>query len=179
MSENGKTNEEKVVDFLKKRGLSVSTAESCTGGLLCGRIINVPGASAVIETGIVTYSNEAKREYLGVKRSTLRKYGAVSSKCAAQMAKGICKRTGADVGIATTGIAGPDGGTDEKPVGLVYIACAFRGKVRICMCNLSGNREQIRGQAVDAALKLTYGYIREQYKKKRKRSLRRKKDERE
>lgn len=166
--------EERVVALLKKHGLSVSTAESCTGGLLSGRIINVPGASDIIGCAIVTYSNDAKRKYLGVRKSTLKKHGAVSSKCAKEMAKGICKETGASVGLATTGIAGPDGGTDEKPVGLVYIGCCVKGKVSVRQCNFSGDRQQVRQQTVEAALELVLSYLPEICDKKRKRSLRRK-----
>ncbi len=177
MSKEDRTKEEKLVDILKKYGLTVATAESCTGGLLSGSIINVPGASEVIGTGIVTYSNDAKRKYLGVKRSTLKKHGAVSSKCASQMARGICAQTGADVGIATTGIAGPDGGTVEKPVGLVYIACFAKGKVRIARCDLSGDREQIRKKAVERARAMSYGFIKKRYKKHKKGSSRRKKED--
>ena len=157
MSSNEKkitTPEESVVALLKNKGLTVSTAESCTGGLLCGRIINVPGASDVIGTGIVTYSNKAKKKYLGVKRSTLRKHGAVSAKCAKEMARGICRETGSDVGLATTGIAGPDGGSADKPVGLVFIGCCIRGKVKVRQYEFSGDRAQVREQAVKVALKM-------------------------
>ena len=153
--------EESVVKHLKKNGLTVSTAESCTGGLLSGRIINVPGASDVTGCSIVTYSNRAKRKYLGVAKSTLKKHGAVSGKCAREMAKGICRQTGADVGIATTGIAGPDGGTKDKPVGLVYIACCIRKKVRVRKFIFSGDRAQVREQTVEAALKLARKCIKE------------------
>ncbi len=146
--------EEEVVALLKEKGYTVSTAESCTGGLLAGRIINVAGASDVYNEGFVTYSNKAKRKYLGVKKSTLIKCGAVSPKCAKEMAKGLAKATGADVTLATTGIAGPDGGTPEKPVGLVYIACNVCGKVIVKECLFCGNRQQIRELAVTKALKM-------------------------
>ena len=107
------TLEQTVVELLEKNNLTISTAESCTGGLLSGRIINVPGASDIIKVGFVTYSNKAKRRYLGVRKSTLEKYGAVSEQTAAEMVKGLLSETKADVGLSTTGIAGPDGGTDE------------------------------------------------------------------
>lgn len=156
MSENAAeiTLEEEIVKTLSDKGYTVSTAESCTGGLLAGRIINAAGASNVYNEGFITYSNKAKRKYLGVKKSTLEKYGAVSRKTAKEMAKGLAKATGADVTLATTGIAGPDGGTSEKPVGLVYIACNVCGKVTVKECLFSGSRQQIRELAVTKALKM-------------------------
>ena len=146
--------EEKAVELLKKNGLTVSTAESCTGGLLAGQMINVPGASDVIKVGFVTYSNKAKRKYLGVKRSTLDKFGAVSKECAKEMVKGLLEETGADAGLATTGIAGPDGGTDEKPVGLVYIGCDVCGSVKVIERRFDGTRQEIRQKTVTEALNL-------------------------
>ena len=146
--------EEVVVDILTARHLTISTAESCTGGLLAGRIINVPGASSVIGEGFITYSNDAKRKYLGVKKSTLKEYGAVSKQCAKEMVKGLVEATAADVGLVTTGIAGPDGGTDEKPVGLVYIGCNVRGKVKVKKYIFEGDRKQIRESAVTKALEM-------------------------
>lgn len=147
------TLEEKAADLLKAKGFTVSTAESCTGGLLAGRIINVPGASDVINVGFITYANEAKMKYLGVSQKTLSDHGAVSEECARQMALGAALQMNADAGLATTGIAGPDGGTDEKPVGLVYIGCSIRGDVRVRRLNLDGTREEIRQKAVEEALK--------------------------
>ena len=124
-----KTIEEKCVELLLERKLTLTTAESCTGGMVASRIVDVPGASGTLMQGIVTYSNEAKEKYLGVKHETLKEFGAVSSETAEEMALGAVWVAGADVGIATTGIAGPGGGTPEKPVGLVYIALrnAFGG----------------------------------------------------
>ena len=148
------TLEQTVVELLARNSLTISTAESCTGGLLSGRIINVPGASDIIKIGIVTYSNRAKRKYLGVKKSTLEKYGAVSAETAKEMAKGILAETKADVGLSTTGIAGPDGGTKDKPVGLVYIGCNVCGNVRTRELRLSGDRMQIRQRTVTEALNL-------------------------
>ncbi|MBR6159030.1 MAG: nicotinamide-nucleotide amidohydrolase family protein, partial [Lachnospiraceae bacterium] len=110
--------EEIAVKLLAGCGYTVSTAESCTGGLVAGCIMNVPGASDVYNAGFITYSNEAKIKYLGVKRETLDKYGAVSEQTAREMAAGTAAAAEADVGLSTTGIAGPGGGTDEKPVGL-------------------------------------------------------------
>ena len=150
-----------VVDLLKQNAFTLSTAESCTGGLVSATVINVPGASEVTGCSIVTYSNRAKRKYLGVKRSTLKKHGAVSVKCAKEMAKGICRQTGADVGIATTGIAGPDGGSKDKPVGLVYIAVCVKKKTKVKKFIFSGDRAQVRKQSVEAALKLARKCLKE------------------
>ena len=148
------TLEQTVVELLEQNNLTISTAESCTGGLLSGRLINVPGASDVIKVGFVTYSNKAKRKYLGVKKSTLDKFGAVSEQTAKEMVKGLLAMTKADVGLSTTGIAGPGGGTDEKPVGLVYIGCNVCGNVRVKECHLKGDRMQIRQRTVTEALNL-------------------------
>lgn len=148
------TLEEAVVELLEKNNLTVATAESCTGGLLCGRIINVPGASEIIKEGIVTYSNKAKRNRLGVKKSTLHKYGAVSEETAREMVKGILGLTKADTALAVTGLAGPDGGTDEKPVGLVYIACSVCGKVYVEKFQFKGSRQKIRESSTTQALTL-------------------------
>jgi len=146
--------EESVVELLEKNGLSIATAESCTGGLLAGRIINVPGASDVFKEGIITYSNKAKKNRLNVKKSTLIKHGAVSKQCAEEMVKGLISYTKSDAGLAVTGIAGPGGGTDEKPVGLVYISCFVGGKVVVKEHHFSGNRAKIRESATAAALTL-------------------------
>ncbi|MGI6254095.1 MAG: competence/damage-inducible protein A [Acutalibacter sp.] len=116
------TLEELVVSELKAQGKKLATAESCTGGLLSKRITDVPGSSEVFEMGCVTYANQAKEDLLSVSHETLEKYGAVSPQTAREMAEGIVRRSGSDLGIGITGIAGPDGGTAEKPVGLIYIA---------------------------------------------------------
>jgi nicotinamide-nucleotide amidase len=113
--------QEALVMALKEKGLSVATAESCTGGLVSARITEIPGSSDVFHCGVCAYANEVKQSVLGVNGETLKEYGAVSAQTAAEMAKGVRKLAGADIGISTTGIAGPDGGTEEKPVGTVYI----------------------------------------------------------
>lgn len=146
--------EEAVVQLLKDRGLTVTCAESCTGGLLSGRIINVPGVSDVYKAGFVTYSNKAKHKLLGVRNSTLKKFGAVSPQTAWEMAAGAARATKSDVALSVTGIAGPDGGTPKKPVGLVYIGCSVKGKVTVKKYKFSGNRSQIRESTVTTALKL-------------------------
>lgn len=111
---NGENMEEVVVELLKQKGVSLSVAESCTGGMLSARIINVPGASDIFERGYITYSNYAKIEELGVSKDTLKKYGAVSSQTAVEMVEGLVKKTGTRAGISITGIAGPGGGTEEN-----------------------------------------------------------------
>ena len=146
------TLEKCVVDLLLANGLTVTCAESCTGGMLSARLINVPGVSDVYKSGLVTYSNKAKRKLLGVKKGTLEKHGAVSSQTAEEMAKGAQFITKADVAVAVTGIAGPDGGTAEKPVGLVYIACSIKGRVVTGKYHFYGSRSAIREAAVSAAL---------------------------
>ena len=146
--------EEKIVRELQNRGFTITTAESCTGGLLAGRILNVSGASAVYNEGHITYSNEAKERLLGVSHDTLEQFGAVSEQIAAEMALGAARVASANVGLSTTGIAGPGGGTPEKPVGLVYIGCAINGDVTVKECRFAGNREENRNAAVEAVLEL-------------------------
>lgn len=140
-----------VIRLLKKYELTVTTAESCTGGLIAGRLVNVPGASEVFREGFITYSNKAKRKYLDVSKSTLKKYGAVSEQTAKEMATGVVFATDADACVAVTGIAGPDA-EGEKPVGLVYIACYMKDKVKVEEYHFKGNREKIREQTVVKAL---------------------------
>ena len=136
-----------VVRLLKKHELTVTTAESCTGGLIAGRLVNVPGASEVFREGFITYSNKAKRKYLDVSKGTLKKYGAVREQTAKEMATGGVFASDADACIAVTGIAGPDA-DGEKPVGLVYIACYMKDKVKVEEYHFKGNREKIREQSV-------------------------------
>ena len=123
--------EDKVVKRLRELGLSITTAESCTGGLLAGTILNVSGASAVYNEGHITYSNDAKERILGVSHETLVQYGAVSEQTAREMAAGAARIANADVALSTTGIAGPGGGTPEKPVGLIYVGCYLKGKITV------------------------------------------------
>ena len=148
------TLEEAVVDLLRERQMTVTTAESCTGGLLAGRIMNVPGASRVYREGYITYSNEAKEKLLGVEHRTLETVGAVSAETAAQMARGAARQADADAALSVTGIAGPDGGTKEKPVGLVYIGCCVQGRTRVEEFRFTGNRSKNRDYAVVRALTL-------------------------
>ncbi|MPN45256.1 Nicotinamide-nucleotide amidohydrolase PncC [bioreactor metagenome] len=138
--------------MLIEKKLSLSTAESCTGGLLSGRLINYPGISEIFMDGCVTYSNEAKMKRLGVKKETLETYGAVSENTAIEMAEGVARTSGTDIGISITGIAGPDGGTDEKPVGLVYIGLYIKGNTYVKKLNLPGDRQSVRERTVTSAL---------------------------
>lgn len=143
-SENGEDMDQVAAELLLSTGTTISFAESCTGGLLSARLTEMPGISQVFDRGIVTYSNRAKEENLGVKRETLEQFGAVSSQTAVEMAEGIRKTSGTGLGLAITGIAGPGGGTEEKPVGLVYVALADDEKTVCKELRLWGNRDRIR-----------------------------------
>lgn len=164
-TKEGETLEMAVVRLLKKHELTVTTAESCTGGLLAGRIVNVPGTSEVFREGFITYSNKAKRKLLDVSKSTLKKYGAVSKEVAKEMATGGAFATDCDLCVAITGIAGPDGGTEEKPVGLVYMSCYCKDKVTVEKYQFKGNRNKVREQAVVKALDLLRRTILDHYSK--------------
>jgi nicotinamide-nucleotide amidase len=143
--------EEKIVTLLKNKKLKIAVAESCTGGLISKRITDIPGASDILDMGIVSYANSIKARFLGVSEEILNTVGAVSEQTAAAMAKGVCEAANADIGVSTTGIAGPGGGTEEKPVGLVYISVYFRnGKQTVKKLNLSGSRKEIREQTANA-----------------------------
>ena len=158
------TLERAVMDLLISGSMTLSTVESCTGGLISSRIVSESGASEILKCGFVTYSNESKSKLVGVKKSTLDKYGAVSEQTASEMAKGGAKASGSDVCISVTGIAGPDGGTKEKPVGLVYIGCCVKGKVTVKEFRFSGNRNKIRNLSATNALILAREYILEYIK---------------
>lgn len=140
--------EENVVKLLLERKYSISTVESCTGGLVAATLINCGGVSECLKEGIITYSNEAKMKYVGVKGETLGSVGAVSEETAKEMAEGIRKQAGADIGLSTTGIAGPGGGTEEKPVGLVYIGIAMPEKTEVFKLKLNGSRQAVREKTV-------------------------------
>ena len=145
---------EAVVNKLKDAGMTVTTVESCTGGLLSATLVDVSGASDVFYQGVVTYANEAKVRLVGVKEATLQAHGAVSEETAREMAEGGAKAANADAALAVTGIAGPGGGTKEKPVGLVYIGCYVNGKTIVKKNIFKGNRREVREQSVETALKL-------------------------
>lgn len=146
------TLEQAVVQLLGEREMTLTCAESCTGGLLTARLVNVPGVSGVLKLGLVTYANKAKRKQLGVKKSTLQKYGAVSSQTAEEMVRGAAYLHKTDAAVSITGIAGPDGGTRDKPVGLVYMGCFVRGHVEVKEYRFSGSRAKVRESAAAAAL---------------------------
>ena len=143
-----------IIEKLARQGKTVAVAESCTGGMICSMLVEQVGASACFAEGYVTYSNEAKEKNLGVSHEVLEACGAVSEQTARQMAEGVRRRGEADYGVATTGIAGPDGGTAEKPVGLVYIACAHAGGTQVERHVFSGDRTRVRTQAAERALAL-------------------------
>lgn len=143
---------EYIVETLAKKGLTIATAESCTGGMAASTIIDYPGASSVFMNGIVSYSNNAKMKFLGVKAETLEKYGAVSAQTAAEMCEGTARVSGTDIGISTTGVAGPGGGTPEKPVGTVYIGIHTPSGTFTKLLQLSGTRAEIRRQTTEILL---------------------------
>lgn len=150
---DGDTLEGVVVDLLRESSRTIATAESCTGGLIAERITSIPGASEVFIEGMVTYSNKSKMDRLGVAQETLNKHGAVSPETAEEMVNGILRTTGADIGIGVTGIAGPGGGTPDKPVGLVYIGIGDRdGYLRVKAHNILGGRKRVQQTTASIAL---------------------------
>lgn len=151
---DGETIESVIAGLLIGRNLTLSVAESCTGGMISARLIDYPGISKVFMEGAVTYSNQAKISRLGVKEETLQSFGAVSAETAREMAEGIARTSGTSIGLSTTGIAGPEGGTEEKPVGLVYIGLFINGESTCIKCNFAGTREMIRLRATISALDL-------------------------
>ena len=144
----------KVVEHLQKNDLTISAAESCTGGMFTSTLVNIPGSSVVLGSSFVTYSNEAKHLILGVPEDDIKSCGAVSEVVGRKMSKGARFVAGADIGVAATGIAGPDGGTDGKPVGLVYISITTDRKSMCKKLKLSGSRNSIRTKTTKEILKL-------------------------
>jgi nicotinamide-nucleotide amidase len=153
-AEDDRPVEEIVLELAREHGLSLAVAESCTGGLVAARLTSIPGASDVFRGGVVAYDNDVKSSGLGVRDETLAKYGAVSAEAAAEMAAGAQSSLGADVTVATTGIAGPGGGTPEKPVGLVFLHAAGPEMELARELRLPGDREAVRRRATSAALHL-------------------------
>ncbi len=143
-----------VMKEIISRNMTVATAESCTGGMVSARLINYPGASDAFVNGMVTYTNESKHRLLGVSNDTLDKYGAVSPQTAEEMCIGVAKVSGTDIGLSTTGIAGPGGGSAEKPVGLVYIGAAVKGTATVKKLLLKGSRQEIRTASAKAVIEL-------------------------
>ena len=142
-----------LLDLYRAKHLRIATAESCTGGMIAAAITDIAGSSEVFERGFVTYSNAAKQEMLGVRKATLAKYGAVSEQAAREMAKGALKKSRATIAVAVTGVAGPTGGSDTKPVGMVCFAFASRRGVFSETRRFRGNRGSVRRQSVVHALK--------------------------
>ncbi len=153
-SEDGRDLAQVVAALLKERGLTIALAESCTGGLLAARLSDEPGSSAYLERGLVTYSNAAKSELLGVPAELIAEQGAVSEEVARAMAGAAMQSARTSIGVGITGIAGPDGGTPDKPVGLVYVALAGAAGDRVRRAHFPGDRERVRQQAVQAALEM-------------------------
>lgn len=151
--------EYQVGSLLKEKELTIACAESCTGGLIASRLTDVNGSSAYFPGGIVSYSNEVKINQLGVSADTLARVGAVSKEVAEAMAEGVRTRLKADMGISTTGIAGPTGATDSKPVGLVYIAVSGPKGTVVSRNIFEGSRYQVRWQAAEKALEMTLEYL--------------------
>lgn len=152
--------EEEVGKLLLDSSQTIACAESCTGGLLTSRLTDVAGSSAYVLGSIVSYTNEVKMSHLGVKEETLKQFGAVSEQTAKEMSGGVRGRIGADIGVGITGIAGPGGGSVEKPVGLVYISIAGPKGVIVTKNLFKGSRSEIKKQTTDKALTMLIKYIR-------------------
>lgn len=148
--------EEKIVRFLNEHNMTITTVESCTGGLIAARLVNVSGASNVFSEGYITYSEDAKAKMVGVNPETIKKYNVVSEEVAYEMASGGAKTANADVAVSVTGVAGPLGGTKEIPVGTVCIGVYYKNKVITGKFLLNGDRLQVRNQAVDKALEMVW-----------------------
>jgi PncC family amidohydrolase len=149
----------KVSNLLKEKNLKLATAESCTGGLIANTLTNISGSSDYFDRGIVSYSNKAKTELLGVSEDIIKKYGAVSKQVVKVMAEGIRLKSNVDIGVATTGIAGPTGGTKEKPVGLVFIGISTKKGTYIRRYKFNGNRLQNKELTCNAALWMILEHI--------------------
>ncbi len=154
-----KESAERLVNSLREKGLHIATAESCTGGMVSAAITSVSGASEVYDGSVVSYANEIKHRILGVKEKTLSAVGAVSEECAREMAEGVRLLMKADIGISLTGIAGPGGGTPDKPVGTVYLGVSDSEGTYAIRLSLSGDRDTVRKESVKAALNEAYKKI--------------------
>jgi nicotinamide-nucleotide amidase len=154
-SVDGRALEQVVGDLLREHTMTIAVAESCTGGLLASRLTDVPGSSDYVDRGVVCYSNRSKTELAGVPDVLIREHGAVSEPVAQAMAEGIRSRAGTNVGIGITGIAGPGGGTPEKPVGTVAVAVAVDDEIRVRTFQFLGSREMVKFQAAQSALNMT------------------------
>jgi nicotinamide-nucleotide amidase len=143
-----------IVKLLLKKQLTLSIAESCTGGLICHKLTTVPGVSKSLKEGIICYSNTSKIKRLAIPKRTIEKYGAVSPQVCRLMAENVVKSEKSDLGLATTGIAGPSGGSPEKPIGLIYIGLYFKGKTQVNKYNFRGTRTTIQQKATAESLRL-------------------------
>ena len=150
---------EKISLILKDKKLTVASAESCSGGLIANTLTNISGSSEYFDRGVVTYTNNSKIELLNIPEEILNKYGAVSEQVAKAMAEAIRKKSNVDIGISTTGIAGPTGGTKEKPVGLVYITLSTKDETFIKKFQFSGTRLENKESTCNAALQMLYDYL--------------------
>lgn len=151
--------EERLGAILAGRGMRIALAESCTGGLISGRITDVAGASDYFEAGVVTYSNRAKEKFLDLPHDLLVAKGSVSAEVAEKMAEGVRLVTGVDIGLAVTGIAGPTGGSAQKPVGTVYIGLAVEGKTIVRLHRFAGDRGAVRSRTAEEALRLALDFL--------------------
>jgi nicotinamide-nucleotide amidase len=154
MKNNRRENTIEIIDMLKKREQTITFAESCTGGRIASEFTAISGASLVLNGSVVSYANEIKSKWLGVEEQTLIRYGAVSLQCVEEMLRGVVKMADAENGIAVSGIAGPTGGTAEKPVGTVYIGVMVNGEISVEHCCFKGDRGSIQEQSTDHAIAL-------------------------
>lgn len=151
--------EKEIGDLLRRKGLTIAIAESLTGGMICDRVTNVPGSSDYFMGGIVAYSNDSKVRHLGVPKEKIEKYGAASKEVARSMAHGVRQAFSTNIGLSTTGIAGPTGGTPKKPVGLVFIGLAKGKKTYVRRLNLKGTRREIKEKTSENALRFLIEFI--------------------
>jgi nicotinamide-nucleotide amidase len=153
----------RLLEICKRHGVLVATAESCTGGMIVSLMTDLPGSSSMVDRGFVTYSNEAKMEMLGVSRETLEAFGAVSEQTAHEMAEGALKRSRAGIALSVTGIAGPDGGSAEKPVGLVWFGLALKGREPVTEFRIFENlgRDHIRKETARHAINMALDALEE------------------
>ncbi len=160
---NFETQARAVLSACETRGIMLATAESCTGGMIAAALTDIAGSSSVVDRGFVTYSNEAKMEMLGVSSETLAAHGAVSQETALEMASGALARSRAGVAVAVTGIAGPDGGSAEKPVGLVWFGLALKGRAPLAQSHVFAGRDRagVRAATVEAALDMVLAALKD------------------
>ncbi len=151
----------KIAEFLWENNLTIATAESCTGGLLASRLVDIPGSSNYLNESHVTYANSAKHKYLGVDEEIFEKFGAVSTECAYQMAEGLQKLSGCDIAVCTTGIAGPGGESKEKHIGLIYVSVMYKGKITVQSFRLSPlyPRKLMKFMFTQKAIDIVYNVI--------------------